>query len=332
MTRPEQNRAPATTAPGPMNIAQYIASKQRQIKAALPKHLTVERLSRIAMIAINKNPDLMKADVTSLFGAIMECAKFGLEPGIRAHLVPFWSSARSIHLVNYIADYRGLIDLARRSGEIGPFYAFAVKSNDEFHYALGLNPDLHHVPADGDRGEVTHFYAVAKAKDGSWAQFDVMTRAQIDAIRGRSKAKDNGPWVTDYEAMGMKTVVRRLCKFLPASVELQSAVIADEAAERGEQDNTSWIDGEFQVHTEATTLRDQVQRKSDTSPEPAATDVPGDAAPTLESILQQVMDANTDEDLDFARGIAKEHLKGSALKAVETAITNKAAELKEQQA
>jgi phage recombination protein Bet len=90
---------------------------------------------------------------------------------------------------------------------------------------------------------------------------------------------------------------------------------------------------------ERTTLKEQVQRKSEAPAEattinaaPAATDPPGEAAPGIESILQQVMDAKTDEDLDFARGTAKEHLKGSALKAVETAITNKAAELKEQQA
>ena len=311
-------------------IARYLATRQKQIKSALPRHLTVERLSRIAMTAINKQPKLLKADVGSLFGAIMECAQYGLEPGIRAHLVPFWSKQRNTFLVNYIPDYRGLIDLARRSGEIGPFYAFPVREHDEFSYGLGLDPFLEHTPAEGDRGEIKHFYAVAKAKDGTWSQFDVMTTTQVDAVRERSRAKDDGPWVTDYEAMGCKTVVRRLCKFLPASVELQAVVQADEAAERGAQDTTSWIEGEFEV--EEPSLRDQVRRKSEgngESPHSDSDETESEAGEdddeeniTTEGLLTRVKNAETLDDIEYCRTLndrrdAAPQSKGSVTKAIQ---------------
>lgn len=310
------------------NIAQFLASRQRQIEAALPKHLTADRLSRIALTAIRRTPKLMEADVASLFGAIMQCAQLGLEPGTRAHLVPFWNGRQSRYEVNFIPDYRGLIDLARRSGQIGPFYAFAVREHDAFTYSLGLNPDLVHVPAESNRGEITHFYAVARAKDNSWSQFDVMTREQVDAIRDRSKAKDSGPWVTDYEPMGCKTVVRRLCKFLPASVEILQAVQADEAAERGEQDTTSWIDGEFEVDEEET-LRDKVGRKSEAAKQDAPQPT-GDPA-TEEQFLDAAARAESLERIDYLSSISHTVLKGAPAKRVDAVLAERARDISEQE-
>lgn len=316
---------PVTAQQGAPNIAQFLATRQRQIESALPKHLTADRLSRIALTAVRRTPKLMEADVASLFGAIMQCAQFGLEPGTRAHLVPFWNSREKRYEVNFIPDYRGLIDLARRSGQIGPFYAFAVRQHDEFTYSLGLNPDLHHVPAEGNRGEITHFYAVAKAKDNSWSQFDVMTRGQVDEIRDRSKAKDNGPWITDYEPMGCKTVVRRLCKFLPASVEIQQVIQADEAAERGEQDTTSWIDGEFEVTPEET-LRDKVGRKSESA---KSAEAPAGDPVTEEQFLDAAARAENVERIDYLSSIARETLKGANLKRVDSVLAERARDINE---
>ena len=310
-----------------LTIAKYLASQQRAIRSALPKHLTVERLSRLAMTACRKNPTLLKADVVSLFGAIMECAQYGLEPGITAHLVPYYSTKRKIHLVNYIADYRGLIALARRSGEIGPFYAFAVREHDEFDYGLGLEPFITHKPAEGERGEITHFYAVAKAKDNSWSQFDVMTKAQVDAIRGRSQASENGPWVTDYEPMGCKTVVRRLCKYLPVSVELQQVVTDDEAAERGEQQH-SWIDGEYEVEEP---LRDQIKRTSanGNGAHTAEEKSVEDPSYTEERLLREIAEATTPEAVDYLSSMAQKSLKGAQLKRMEGVITERMQSIQE---
>ena len=112
--------------------------------------------------------------------------------------------------------------------------AAAVREGDSFDYHRGRNSDLKHKECSKP-GEITHFYAYADLKGGGF-QFDVMTKAQVDLIRARSKASGSGPWVSDYEEMGKKTVLKRMCKLLPRSAELARAVSLDNAAEIGVQD------------------------------------------------------------------------------------------------
>ena len=222
-------------------------SMQAQIKAALPRHMTPERLARIVTTEIRKVPKLAECTPVSFFGAVIQCAQLGLEPGNalgHAYLLPY---GRDVQL---IIGYRGMIDLARRSGQIVSIDARAVYEGDKFECRLGLDPHIEHEPdwANPNRtmGDKLQFvYAVAKLKDGG-IQFDVMSRAEIEGIRARSKAGNGGPWKTDYQAMALKTVVRRLFKFLPVSIEIQTAVGLDERAEMGmPQDNGAIIDGQF---------------------------------------------------------------------------------------
>jgi recombination protein RecT len=230
-------------------VAHMLASPsmQAQIKAALPRHMTPERLARIITTEIRKVPKLAECTPMSFFGAVIQCAQLGLEPGNalgHAYLLPYGKD------VQLIIGYRGMIDLARRSGQIVSIDARAVYEGDKFECRLGLDPHIEHEPdwANPNRtmGEKLQFvYAVAKLKDGG-IQFDVMSRAEIEGIRARSKAGNGGPWKTDYQAMALKTVVRRLFKFLPVSIEIQTAVGLDERAEMGlTQDNSAVIDGQF---------------------------------------------------------------------------------------
>lgn len=190
-----------------------------------------------------KTPALLNCDQKSLFGAILQCAALGLEPGGalgHCYLLPY---GRTCQL---IIGYRGMIDLARRSGQIISLYAYVVHEKDDFNYKLGLYPDIEHVPSsEADPGPVTHVYAVAKLKDGG-VQFEVMSRAEIEAVRARSKAGRSGPWVTDWDAMAKKTVIRRLFKYLPVSIEAARATEIDERSERGEPvTEQDWIDAAF---------------------------------------------------------------------------------------
>lgn len=201
-----------------------------QIALALPRHLSADRILRIAMTSVQRTPELLACDQVSLLGAVIQSAQLGLEPdGVLGHayLVPFKGK------VQLIPGYKGLIDLARRSGQLSTIFARVVYEKDQFEYAYGLNERLDHIPSnDEDPGDITYAYAVAKLKDGS-QQFEVMSRREIDAIRKRSPAANNGPWVTDFSEMCRKTALRRLCKMLPASVELARAVALDERAEIG---------------------------------------------------------------------------------------------------
>lgn len=229
-----------------------------QLALALPKHMTADRLARIALTEVRKVPKLAQCDQTSFLGAIMQCASLGLEPGGalgHAYLLPFdkrskvngqWKTTGTE--VQLIVGYRGMIDLARRSGQIQSIEARAVYAKDHFEVELGLDSKIVHRPAwdAADRGELTFVYAVAKLKDGG-LQFEVMSRLEVEKIRARSKAKDNGPWVTDFDEMAKKTVVRRLFKYLPVSIEIQRAVGLDEQAEAGlSQDNALVIDGDYE--------------------------------------------------------------------------------------
>lgn len=218
-------------------LSQLIDRMKPEIARALPRHMDPDRLARIATTVMRQTPKLGEANPASFLGALMTCAQLGLEPGPLGHayLVPFKNHRRDcknrrscdcIVEVTFIPGYRGLVDLARRSGQVSNVHARVVRVGDEFSYAFGLDPKLEHRPT-GSSGDVTHAYAVLKLKDAS-ADFDVMDLAEVVAIRKRSKASDDGPWVTDFPEMAKKTALRRLLKTAPMSVEFQQAVAQDE--------------------------------------------------------------------------------------------------------
>ena len=220
-----------------------------QMAMALPKHMTSDRLARIALTEVRKTPALGNCDQASFLGAIMQCAQLGLEPGSalgHAYLLPFENRKKGITEVQFILGYRGMIDLSRRSGQILSIEARAVYSADKFHVALGLNPNLTHEPdwEAEDRGPLRFVYAVAKLRDGG-TQFEVMSRSDVEKVRQKSRAGQSGPWVDHYEEMAKKTVIRRLFKYLPMSIEMASAVEQDERIDINlPQDNPLTIDAE----------------------------------------------------------------------------------------
>ncbi len=222
------------------SVGEFLQKLAPNMAAALPKHMTADRMARIALTACQMNPKLLDCDRQSLALAVLGASALGLEIGGglgHAYLVPYKTTA------TLIVGYRGMIDLARRSGQLSTIFARVVRAGDQFDYAYGLEDKLTHTPSLRSDGEVTHVYAVAKLRDGG-RQFEVMTRAEVDKIRGRSRSSGDGPWVSDYEEMAKKTAIRRLFKMLPVSVETQRAVTLDEQAEHGTgaQDFGEFID------------------------------------------------------------------------------------------
>jgi recombination protein RecT len=189
--------------------------------------MDADRILRIAMTALRQTPKLGACTPASFIGALFQSAQLGLEPsnGLGyAWLIPYGRD------VTFVLGYRGLLELARRSGEISELYAYPVYAADHFNFTLGLHRNIDHQPAvdaEPTDKDLVAVYAVAKFKDGG-EDFEVMTRGQVDAIRKRSKAGGSGPWVTDYAEMARKTVLKRLCKRLPLAVESQNAIAQDE--------------------------------------------------------------------------------------------------------
>lgn len=230
----------------PRNVADEIAlflkrdSVKEQIASALPKHVTPDRLARVALTTIRTTPTLLECTVPSLMSCIMQSAQLGLEPGLLGHcyFVPFnrkikgsgGQPDRWVKDVQFIIGYKGLLDLVRRTGNVKEIAAHPIYERDTFQVVYGYDSELRHVPAFGDRGQVVGFYAYAQTADGG-RYCEVMSLSDVDAIRGRSKSKDSGPWVSDYNEMGRKTVLRRLCKYLPISIEIADQIQDDERKE-----------------------------------------------------------------------------------------------------
>lgn len=224
-----KNGGNAPAASPAQTIAAYLKKMAPEIEKALPSHMNPDRLARIALTTFRTTPKLMECSVPSLMGAVMQAAQLGLEPGLIGHcyIIPYGREA------TFIIGYKGMIDLARRSGQIQNIYAHAVYENDEFDHELGLEPKLKHKPADGDRGNFKGAYAVAHFKDGGY-QFEYMPKSEIEKRRNRSAAakSKHSPWHTDYEEMAKKTVIRHMWKYLPISVEIQQQAAQDEVVRK----------------------------------------------------------------------------------------------------
>lgn len=231
-----------TAAPAGGTIEALLQKHGPEIALVLPEHVTCERLMRIALSEVRRNPRLGQCNAASLLGAIFTCAQLGLEPGGtlgHAYLIPYRDECQ------FQIGYKGMIELARRSGKIQTISARCVYQNDSFDYSFGLNEDLVHRPANGERGELTHAYAVAKLKDGG-VQFEVMDRLELEDVRDGSQGyqtaikynKTDTPWISSFDEMCRKTVIRRLFKYLPVSVEIAKAASLDEAADRGQRQET----------------------------------------------------------------------------------------------
>lgn len=238
-----------------------------QLAVALPRHIKAERIARVVLTTVQKTPQLAECTRESLVLCVLAAAQLGLEPdGLLGHayLVPFKNTKKGGRLeCQLIPGYKGLLKLARNSGEIASIEAAVVRVGDDFKFARGTDSFLKHRAAEppmvelpdprvGDGkatalqpdpnwrpGIITHAYAVAKLKDGT-KQFEVMAVWEINQIRDDSQGyqsavryKKDSPWISHYPEMAKKTVLRRLCKMLPASIELQKAVAADEAHDAG---------------------------------------------------------------------------------------------------
>lgn len=255
------SKMPAKEA-GVGNVKAFFESQKGTLLAVLPKHVSADRMLKIALGALRTTPKLMSCSIESLFGAVVQCSQLGLEPNTplgHAYLIPFEKRKKQGNQwvtekieVQIVFGYKGLIDLARRSGQIVSISAQAVHQKDHFEYEYGLDEKLVHRPAFGERGEVIAFYSVAKLVGGGYA-FEVMSRQQVEEIRDASqnyKSSRDKPatvWGQHFVEMGRKTVLRRLFKYLPVSIELATAAALDSRVDHDSQALDTVLTGEYSV-------------------------------------------------------------------------------------
>ena len=274
-------------------IRDTLLQNKEHIFAALPRHLTAERMARVTVTCIRRNPKLLDCTEASLYGAIVEAATLGLEPdGVLGHayLIPYGREA------TLVPGYKGLLSLARRSGEISTITCEAVHEGDSFAYQLGDDPWIKHAPDDAnparDLAPITHVYLVVQLRDGG-VQRKVWSAAKIDAHKMRyspSSGKKDSPWSTNWEAMAKKTLIRDCINRgeIPVSVEVQRLAAREERAEVD-----AWKARDV-VESSTVANLDELAEKITATPEDAA------AKDAADAVLEQSLPAGTGVDLDGA--------------------------------
>ncbi len=223
-------------------IDQALDQRAEALLAIMPASLDYARFRKVVTLAISKNPRLMECTPSSIVRSVIEAAELGLEPtGLlgRAYLVPYrvnvakrgappkWEDQAELRL-----GYMAYVDLALRSGRVRAAEARLVYEGDAYEVMFGTEPRINHRPAflTSDPEKILHAYAVVWYVDGTF-DFEPMRKDQIDGIRARSKSANSGPWVTDYGEMAKKTVLRRLMKRAPLTVEAMEAINRDDERE-----------------------------------------------------------------------------------------------------
>lgn len=226
----------------PKTIKDYIGAMSGEIAKALPQVMTAERFTRIALSAVSNTPKLAECTPQSFLGAMMNAAQLGLEPNTplgQAYLIPYGKQCQ------FQIGYKGLIDLAYRSGEVKMIDAQVVYENDEFEYELGMDPVLKHKPARTKRGNPIYFYATFKLTNGGQG-FQVMSIEDVrEHAKKYSKTYNNGPWQTNFEEMAKKTVLKKLLKYAPLKTEFVKQVSQDETIKTEISEHMDEVPNEF---------------------------------------------------------------------------------------
>ena len=261
MTEIKEAKAPVAKATNtavakkkPQTMKDYVNVMMPEIKKALPSAITPERFTRIVLSAISNNKQLQECSPQSFLAGMMNAAQLGLEPNTalgQAYLIPYRN--KGTLEAQFQIGYKGLIDLAYRSGQVKTIYAEAVYENDEFEYELGLNPKLKHIPALKDRGEPIAYYAVWRNRDyGEDAfGFEVMSKEDVERHARRfSKAYNSGPWRDHFDSMAKKTVIIQALKYAPLSVETREIQSTDGRVMSGISANMAEIPSDVEVDIE----------------------------------------------------------------------------------
>lgn len=199
---------------------------------ALPKNRNVDQEISSVIATVASSPALQRCSPESIALAAYDAATIGLpvnKLGL-AWLVPFGNEAK------LQIGYRGYIQLVVESGFVLDISAECVYENDRFKYTLGSSPNIEHEPPiKSPRGNIIAVYAIARLTNGLLKHI-VMSKEQIEHIRAKSRSSSNGPWVTDYDEMAKKTVIKRLCKLLPYNLPgLHKVEIATEIESRNQE-------------------------------------------------------------------------------------------------
>lgn len=262
----EKQEAVAKKTEKPKSVKDLIEIRMPEIQKVLPSVISPQQFLRLTLNAIQSTPHLMECTMPSFYGAVMQCAQLGLKPNVNgeAYLIPFKNNKKGgAYECQFIVGYKGLMLLARRSGEVANIDAQTVYENDEFDLSYGFDPMLVHKPyLKGDRGKPVGFYATVMLKDGGKsAHYMTVEDAQKYGKR-YSKAYNNSPWMTDFEAMAKKSCLRQVLKYAPMSTDVDGAIRTDEKVLKFEE-NKELDGGIVEIEEDEPTAEDIAEAAAD---------------------------------------------------------------------
>ncbi len=254
-----------------IQLHSFLTTPERRAKLAqwCGQKMDPASLERFALLEAQRSPKLRLCAPSSVYLALIAAAQFQLEPSGatgEGYIVPYQNSYKDangkwhkVMVAQFIPGYRGLVKLARMSGEIEDIYTYPVGADDHFEEVRGLEPNLIHRPADSP-SEVIKYYAVAVFKSG-YRRFEVMTRQKVEAIRQASSGRNSPAWKNHFDEMARKTVIRRITKTLPMGHLFVRAAQVDTAIATGDlrhyrevidvHDEVGALEGEDQAQLEA---------------------------------------------------------------------------------
>lgn len=288
------------------SFSSFLEKFKPQMALALPKHLTADRMARLAVTAFSSTPKLQECDPKSIVAGIMTSATLGLEIGVdgQGFLVPYGKTCQ------FVPGWKGLVDLVSRSGR-ATVWTGAVFEGDDFDYALGDAPYIRHRPGEeNDPDKLTHVYAVGRVNGSNYPVIEVWTIGKIRKHRDKyNKVGAKHYSFRDWEMYARKIPLLQVLKYMPKSIELQNALAISNAADAG---NHAVIDGNFVTVTDADTgasidpstgeLLDQRAQQQDAM------------LPTYGDLLSQIQKADSPEILDLVMDSARDLPEGDRVK------------------
>lgn len=292
----QKSEAAVTVRPEQVALQALDAELERRrsvVEQSAASLIDPQRLKAVVLSVFTRRPELWECDPISVARAVVESASYGLEPTGAiggAWLVPYRNKKTGHREAQLIIDYRGYVQLARRSGEVSKVWARVVREKDEFYVEAGTDDTLHHRPYLGqdDPGNITHVYAVIAYRDGG-QQFDWDTKAWVESIRKRSKSPDAGPWVTDWNEMAKKSILRRLLKTGPLTIEARRAIEMEEQAEAESaqmrsarpSSNVTAIHARLGIHADELPAAEDAPTSNDGQPIPESAPLPDEVCLVL---------------------------------------------------
>lgn len=240
-----------------------------QLALALPKHLTADRMARLALTAFSTSEKLQQCDPKSIAASIMTAGQLGLEVGVNGagYLVPYGKTC------TFVPGWKGLVDLVARSGR-GTVFTGVIFKDQDYTFTDGARRDLiiHNETDLDDPADITHAYAIGWVKDAGMPMIELWRVSKIEKHRDKYNKVGKAHYsFRDWEMYCRKVPLLQVLKYMPCSVEVANAMAVSHASESGRGvtiENGIVIDTDTHGTEDIDTTTGEIVKEKSANPKP----------------------------------------------------------------